>query len=281
MNNKSMKRYFPIFALPTLIAFIVGFVVPFILGVYLSFCKFTTVTDAQWIGFSNYTKIFSDGDFLHALGFTVLFTIVSVITINVLAFVIALALTRGIKGTNIFRTVFFMPNLIGGIILGYIWQLIINGVLGYFGKTITFSASYGFWGMIILMNWQSIGYMMIIYVAGLQNIPGELIEAAQIDGASKWATLFKVKIPMMMSSITICTFLTLTNSFKMFDQNLALTAGAPSNKTQMLALNIYKTFYDRPGTEGVGQAKAVIFFLIVAAIALVQLRATKSKEVQQ
>ncbi len=203
------------------------------------------------------------------------------ITINVLAFVIALALTRGIKGTNIFRTVFFMPNLIGGIILGYIWQLIINGVLSYFGKTITFDASYGFWGMIILMNWQSIGYMMIIYVAGLQNIPGELIEAAQIDGASKWATLFKVKIPMMMSSITICTFLTLTNSFKMFDQNLALTAGAPSNKTQMLALNIYKTFYDRPGTEGVGQAKAVVFFLIVAAIALLQLRATKSKEVQQ
>ncbi|HIW51737.1 MAG TPA: sugar ABC transporter permease [Candidatus Blautia intestinavium] len=281
MNNRSMKRYFPIFALPTLIAFIVGFVVPFILGVYLSFCKFTTVTDAQWIGFSNYTKIFSDGDFLHALGFTVLFTIVAVITINVLAFVIALALTRGIKGTNIFRTVFFMPNLIGGIILGYIWQLIINGVLSYFGKTITFDASYGFWGMIILMNWQSIGYMMIIYVAGLQNIPGELIEAAQIDGASKWATLFKVKIPMMMSSITICTFLTLTNSFKMFDQNLALTAGAPSNKTQMLALNIYKTFYDRPGTEGVGQAKAVVFFLIVAAIALLQLRATKSKEVQQ
>ena len=281
MNNRSMKRYFPIFALPTLIAFIVGFVVPFILGVYLSFCKFTTVTDAQWIGFSNYTKIFSDGDFLHALGFTVLFTIVAVITINVLAFVIALALTRGIKGTNIFRTVFFVPNLIGGIILGYIWQLIINGVLRYFGKTITFDASYGFWGMIILMNWQSIGYMMIIYVAGLQNIPGELIEAAQIDGASKWATLFKVKIPMMMSSITICTFLTLTNSFKMFDQNLALTAGAPSNKTQMLALNIYKTFYDRPGTEGVGQAKAVVFFLIVAAIALLQLRATKSKEVQQ
>ena len=281
MNNRSMKRYFPIFALPTLIAFIVGFVVPFILGVYLSFCKFTTVTDAQWIGFSNYTKIFSDGDFLHALGFTVLFTIVAVITINVLAFVIALALTRGIKGTNIFRTVFFMPNLIGGIILGYIWQLIINGVLSYFGKTITFDASDGFWGMIILMNWQSIGYMMIIYVAGLQNIPGELIEAAQIDGASKWATLFKVKIPMMMSSITICTFLTLTNSFKLFDQNLALTAGAPSNKTQMLALNIYKTFYDRPGTEGVGQAKAVVFFLIVAAIALLQLRATKSKEVQQ
>ena len=281
MNNRSMKRYFPIFALPTLIAFIVGFVVPFILGVYLSFCKFTTVTDAQWIGFSNYTKIFSDGDFLHALGFTVLFTIVAVITINVLAFVIALALTRGIKGTNIFRTVFFMPNLIGGIVLGYIWQLIINGVLSYFGKTITFDASYGFWGMIILMNWRSIGYMMIIYVAGLQNIPGELIEAAQIDGASKWATLFKVKIPMMMSSITICTFLTLTNSFKMFDQNLALTAGAPSNKTQMLALNIYKTFYDRPGTEGVGQAKAVVFFLIVAAIALLQLRATKSKEVQQ
>lgn len=276
-----MGRYFPVFALPTVIAFTIGFVAPFILGIYLSFCKFTTVTDAKWLGLSNYTKILQDGDFIHALLFTVVFTIVSVITINLFAFVIALALTKGIRGTNIFRTVFFMPNLIGGIILGYIWNLIINGVLSYFGKTITFSPSYGFWGMIILMNWQSIGYMMIIYVAGLQNIPGELVEAAKIDGASNWKLLLKVKIPMLMSSITICTFLTLTNSFKMFDQNLALTAGAPSNKTQMLALNIYKTFYDKPGTEGIGQAKAVVFFLIVAAIALIQLRLTKSKEVQQ
>lgn len=281
MNNKTMGRYFPVFALPTVIAFTVGFIVPFALGIYLSFCKFTTVTDAEWVGLSNYAKIFQDGDFLHALGFTVVFTIASVITINLFAFAIALVLTRGIKGTNIFRTVFFMPNLIGGIILGYIWQLIINGVLSYFGRTITYSPAYGFWGLIILMNWQSIGYMMIIYIAGLQNIPGELVEAAEIDGASKWQLLLKVKIPMMMSSITICTFLTLTNSFKMFDQNLALTAGAPSNKTQMIALNIYKTFYDKPGTEGIGQAKAVVFFILVAAIALIQLRATKSKEVQQ
>lgn len=278
--DKAIKKYFPVFMLPTMVAFAIGFVVPFILGIYLSLCEFTTVTDAKFVGFKNFAKAFSDGTFLHALWFTVLFTIVSVITINVFAFIIAMLLTKGIRGTNIFRTIFFMPNLIGGIILGYIWQLIFNGILQNFERTLTYSAGYGFWGLVILMNWQQIGYMMIIYIAGINNIPGDLMEAAQIDGASKWQTLTKVTLPMLMPSITICSFLTLTNGFKLFDQNLALTAGAPSNKTEMLALNIYSTFYGRAGWEGVGQAKAVIFFIIVAAVAIVQLRLTKSKEVQ-
>ena len=278
--DKAIKKYFPIFMLPTMAAFAIGFVFPFILGIYLSLCEFTTVTDARFVGFKNFVKVFTDDTFMHALWFTVLFTVVSVITINLFAFIIAMILTKGIKGTNIFRTVFFMPNLIGGIILGYIWQLIFNGILQNFERTLTYSASYGFWGLIVLMNWQQIGYMMIIYIAGINNIPGDLMEAAQIDGASKWQVLKNVTIPMLMPSITICSFLTLTNGFKLFDQNLALTAGAPSNKTQMLALNIYDTFYGRVGWEGVGQAKAVIFFIIVAAVAMIQLRMTKSKEVQ-
>lgn len=281
MNTKSMKKYSPIFVLPTFAAFMIGFVIPFIMGIYLSFCKFTTVTDAKLVGFSNYLKVFQDPTFVHSLWYTALFTVVSVITINLFAFTIAMLLTKAIKGTNVFRTVFFMPNLIGGIVLGYIWQLIINGVLLYFDRTLTYSATYGFWGLVILMNWQQIGYMMIIYIAGIQNIPGELIEAAEIDGASKWQVLRNVTIPMLMPSITICSFLTLTNGFKLFDQNMALTGGAPSDKSQMLALNIFDTFYGRTGWEGVGQAKAVIFFILVAVIALVQLRATRSKEVQQ
>lgn len=279
--QKALKKYFPIFALPTLIAFIIAFVVPFFMGIYLSFCKFRTVTNAQFIGLGNYTKAFANKDFLNALIFTVKFTVVAVITINVLSFLLALLLTKGIKGTNIFRTVFFMPNLIGGIVLGYIWQLIINGILlKVVGADLTYSANYGFWGLIILMNWQQIGYMMIIYVAGIQNVPPELIEAAKIDGATTWQTLKSVTIPMVMSSFTICLFLTLTNSFKLFDQNLALTAGLPARKTAMLALDIYNTFYGRTGWEGVGQAKAVVFFLIVAVISLTQLVVTRSKEVE-
>ena len=278
--EKAIKKYFPVFALPTLVAFTIGFIVPFIMGIYLSFCEFTTVTDAKFVGLKNYLRVFSDPTFMHALWFTALFTIVSVLTINVFAFVIAMLLTKGIKGTNFFRTVFFMPNLIGGIVLGYIWQILLNGILGHFGRTLTYSSSYGFWGLIILMNWQQVGYMMIIYIAGIQNIPGELIEAAKMDGASDWQLLKSVTIPMVMPSITICTFLTLTNSFKLFDQNLALTAGEPSNNSQMLALNIFETFYGRTGWEGVGQAKAVIFFIIVAAISLTQLYFTRRKEVE-
>ena len=282
MQNKMMKKYFPVFVLPTLLAFTIGFIVPFIMGVYLSFCKFTTVTDAKFVGLQNYVKIFTeDGTFGHALWYTTAFTVVSVVLINVIGFAVALLLTKKIKGTNIFRTVFFMPNLIGGIILGYVWQLLLNGLLLQINKTLTYSSVYGFWGLGILMCWQQIGYMMIIYIAGIQNIPGELIEAAQIDGANKGQLLKHVIIPMVMPSITICTFLTLTNSFKLFDQNLALTNGEPSNMSEMLALNIYNTFYGRTGWEGVGQAKAVIFFILVGAIAMIQNRLTRSKEVQQ
>ena len=279
--QKTLKRYFPIFVLPTLIAFSFAFIIPFVMGVYLSFCKFKTITNAQFVGLENYIKIFADKDFVNAFGFTLKFSVVSIITINVFAFILALALTRKIKGTNLFRTVFFMPNLIGGIILGYIWRQMINAVLLKYETTLVANPTYGFWGLVILMNWQMIGYMMIIYVAGLQNVPTDLIEAAQIDGATSLQTLFKVKIPMVMPSITICLFLTVSNSFKLFDQNLALTAGAPSKKTAMLALDIYITFYGRNGYEGVGQAKAVLFFIVVAVIALGQLVLTRRKEVEQ
>lgn len=251
------------------------------MGLYLSFTKFTTVTNAQWCGLENYIRAFSqDTTFLNSLWFTVKFTVVSVITVNIIAFFLAMLLCRGIRGTNLFRTVFFMPNLIGGIVLGYIWNLIINGVLAHFGVDITFASKYGFWGLVVLMNWQLIGYMMVIYIAGIQNISSDLNEAALIDGASHWQTLRYVTIPMVMPSITICTFLTLSNSFKLFDQNLALTAGAPARETEMLALNIYNTFYGRTGFQGVGQAKSVVFFILVAVIAFLQLKFTTQKEVQ-
>ena len=280
--HKALKRYSPIFVLPTLLAFIIGFIVPFAQGLYLSFCKFTTVDNAKWVGFANYNVILKDASFLNSFKFTILFAVVSIILINVIAFGLALLLTKELRGTNIFRTVFFMPNLIGGIVLGYIWQILINCILSLASKPLlALNSSAGYWGLIILMCWQQIGYMMIIYIAGIQNIPGELIEAAQIDGANKGQLLKHVIIPMVMPSITICTFLTLTNSFKLFDQNLALTNGEPSNMSEMLALNIYNTFYGRTGWEGVGQAKAVIFFILVGAIAMIQNRLTRSKEVQQ
>ena len=281
MQNKMMKKYFPVFVLPTLLAFTIGFIVPFIMGVYLSFCKFTTVTDAKFVGLQNYVKIFTeDGTFGHALWYTTAFTVVSVVLINVIGFAVALLLTKKIKGTNIFRTVFFMPNLIGGIVLSYVWLMIFNSILQNYSKTIVSSEWSAFWGLIAVVCWQQIGYMMIIYIAGIQNIPGELIEAAQIDGANKGQLLKHVIIPMVMPSITICTFLTLTNSFKLFDQNLALTGGNPGKMSELLALNIYNTMYGTTGWQGVGQAKAVIFFIIVAIIALAQNKITTSKEVQ-
>ena len=276
-----LKKYFPIFVLPTFAAFSISFLIPFLMGLYLSFMEFTTVSNARFTGLTNYIKAFTDNSyFLNSLRFTVKFTVVSVITINLIAFVFALLLTRGIRGTNIFRTVFFIPNLIGGIILGYIWQIIINGILGKFGVDITYNANYGFFGLVILLNWQLIGYMMIIYIAGLSNIPEDINESAAIDGASGLRKLFSVTLPMLMPSVTICTFLTLTNSFKLFDQNLALTGGAPGKETAMLALDIYQTFYGRVGYEGVGQAKAVIFTIIFSAIALIQLVATKKRETE-
>ncbi|MCR5777908.1 MAG: sugar ABC transporter permease [Lachnospiraceae bacterium] len=281
--EKSIRKYWPVFVLPTLVAFTIGFLWPFVWGIYLSFCKFQTVNKVSFIGISNYLRVFSDETFIHAFGFTALFTVVSTLSINIIAFFIAMLLTRGIKGTNIFRTVFFMPNLIGGIVLGYIWQILLDCLLSRWGKPLlALDARSGFLGLLILMSWQQVGYMMIIYIAGLQNVSPDLIEAAQIDGATPWQILTKIKIPMVMPSITICSFLTLTNSFKLFDQNLSLTGGEPAKASQMLALNIYETYYARSGAQwkGIGQAKAVVFFLLVVVISLIQLHATRSKEVQ-
>lgn len=282
--EKAIKKHAVIFILPTLAAFIIGFIVPFVEGLYLSFCKFTTVGNATWVGLANYRAAITDTSFQRAFGFTVLFAVVSILSINILAFALAVLLTQKLRGTNVFRTVFFMPNLIGGIVLGYIWQILINCVMTILEQPLlALNATAGYWGLIILMGWQQIGYMMIIYIAGLQNVPDSLIEAAEIDGANRLQTLFKIKIPMVMSSITICIFLTLTNSFKLFDQNLALTGGDPNHMTDMMALNIYITFYARSGMQwkGYGQAKAVIFCALVIFISLFQLRATRSREVQQ
>ena len=279
--EKAIKKYWPIFLLPTMAAFMIGFVIPFAEGIYLSFCKFTTIKDAEFVGMSNYIDALKDTTFTGSFRFTALFAIVTLVLINVLAFLIALALTQNIKGTNIFRTVFFMPNLIGGIVLGYVWQLIFDAIFARFGLALKLSETLGFWGLVILICWQQIGYMMIVYIAGLQAIPGDIMEAAMIDGANRSQRLFRITIPNMMPSITICTFLTITNSFKLFDHNLALTGGEPLHKTEMMALNIYQTFYGRTGYEGVGQAKAVLFFLLVVVIGLLQLRLTREKEVQQ
>ncbi len=286
---RPMRRYFWLFLLPMVAAFSIGFVFPFFQGIYLSLCKFTTTSNAKFIGFSNYAKAMSDPTFMHAFWYTALFAIVSLVLINVLAFFVAYVLTQGIKGANLFRTVFFMPNLVGGIVLGYIWSMIFDGILSRYNTSILMETKYGFWGLIILMCWQQIGYMMIIYIAGLQAVPEDMLEAAKIDGANGRQTLFKVIIPNVMPSITTCTFLSLTNGFKLFDQNLALTAGQPFvqkgtevvKTTEMLALNIYNTFYSQnAAARGVAQAKAVLFFVLVAGLSIAQLSFSKKKEVQ-
>jgi len=279
--QKMPIKYYAFFTLPTLVAFAVSFFIPFLLGIYLSFTEFRTVTNSQWVGVINYIHAFTDNNnFLNAGIFTVKFALVSVVLINIFAFALALLLTRAIRGTNAFRTVFFMPNLIGGIVLGYIWLLIINGILINFGVDITYSAKFGFWGLVVVVNWQMVGYMMVIYIAGILGISPELFEAAKIDGANSWQILKSITIPLVMPSITICTFLTVANSFKLFDQNLALTNGAPGRASSMLALDIFHTFYGTIGYEGVGQAKAVMFTIFVALIVLLQLRFSRSREVE-
>ncbi len=287
--QRPIKKWAPLFILPTFAAFVIGFVWPFIQGIYLSFCNFNTPRDAKWVGISNYAKVFTDAGFLNAFKNTAAFAVVSIILINVLAFFIAYALTQKMRGANLFRTVFFMPNLIGGVVLGYIWSMIFDGILSKYGTYLTANGTYGFWGLVILVAWQQIGYMMIIYIAGLQAVPEDMLEAARIDGATGSQTLFRVIIPNVMPSITTCTFLTLTNSFKMFDQNMALTGGLPQvmvdgakvNITELLALNIYSTYNINRNWHGVAQAKAVIFFILVAVLAIAQQSLTTSKEVKQ
>ena len=288
---RSMRKWSWLFMGPVVVCFAIGFIWPFIQGIYLSLCKFRLIKDAEFIGFGNYGRALADPSFNRAFWYTALFAIASLIIINILAFTVAYLLTQGIKGSNLFRTVFFMPNLIGGIVLGYIWSMIFDGILSRYGTSILENSTFGFWGLIILVCWQQIGYMMIIYIAGLQAVPEDMLEAAKIDGASKWQTLFKVTIPNIMPSITICTFLSLTNGFKLFDQNMALTGGQPiimqdgvgMKQTEMLALNIYNTFYNNTAltARGTAQAKAVIFFILVAVIGLAQLAYTRKREVQQ
>ena len=289
--RRPIQHWFPVFLLPMVAAFCIGFVWPFLQGLFLSFTKFKTTSKWEWVGIENYLKAFQDQSFRYSFGYTALYAFISLVLINVLAFMVAYALTQKIKGSNLFRTVFFMPNLIGGIVLGYIWSMIFDGLLSAYSTSILTNTTWGFWGLIILMCWQQIGYMMIIYIAGLQAVPEDMLEAAKIDGASRWQTLIKVTIPNIMPSITICMFLTLTNGFKLFDQNLALTGGlpyiinpdgTPVHTTEMLALNIYNTFYGQNvNSRGVAQAKAVLFFILVATIGLLQLRSTRKKEVQQ
>ena len=279
--RRPIQRQFAIFLLPTFLCFCIGFLWPFIQGIYLSFNKFSTISNTSWVGFGNYVKAFQDDGFRHAFGFTAMVAVTSLVLINVLAFAVAFALTKSIRGSNLFRGVFFVPNLIGGIVLGYIWKTLINSVLPV---SMSIQANYGFWGLIVVMCWQQIGYMMIIYIAGLQAVPEDMLEAAKIDGASGWKTLWHIILPNVMPSITICTFLSLTNGFKLYDQSLVLTNGAPVRRgvgmTEMLALNIANNF-TTANQRGVAQAKAVLFFILVTTIALVQLRLTRSKEVQQ
>ncbi len=297
---KPIKRKVWLFLIPTFVCFVIGFVWPFASGVYLSFCQFKLIREALfipldkikdvWVGFSNYARALSDPSFKQAFIYTAEYAVVSVVVINVFAFFLGYLLTLKIKGSNIFRATFFMPNLIGGIVLSYIWQLIFNGILIRYNTYLTANATFGFWGLVILMAWQQIGYMMIIYIAGFQSVSEDILEAARIDGAGKWKILFKVIVPNMMTTVSICMFLSLTNSFKLFDQNLALTGGAPVittadgqiKMTEMLALNISNSFNKiNAWAKGTAQAKAVIFFILVAAISLLQLKATRSKEVQQ
>ena len=297
LRTGPIRRKWWIFLLPLMAAFCIGFVWPFIQGIYLSFCTFTTTSNAKLNGimnnkafFSNYIKAFNDPTFVRSFWYSALFAVVSLIIINVLAFTVAYFLTKELKGSNLFRTVFFMPNLIGGIVLGYIWSMIFDGILHIYGKTLVTEPVWGFWGLVVVVAWQQIGYMMIIYIAGLQAVPSDMLEAAKIDGANSWQTLWRVTIPNVMPSITICTFLSLTNGFKLFDQNLALTNGLPKpfingvpvGQTEMIALNIYNTFYvGNTASRGTAQAKAVLFFILVAGLGLIQLSATRRKEVQQ
>lgn len=297
LRTGPIRRKWWIFLLPLMAAFCIGFVWPFIQGIYLSFCTFTTTSNAKLNGimnnkafFSNYIKAFNDPTFVRSFWYSALFAVVSLIIINVLAFTVAYFLTKELKGSNLFRTVFFMPNLIGGIVLGYIWSMIFDGILHMYGKTLVTEPVWGFWGLVVVVAWQQIGYMMIIYIAGLQAVPSDMLEAAKIDGASGWQTLWRVTIPNVMPSITICTFLSLTNGFKLFDQNLALTNGLPKpfvngvpvGQTEMIALNIYNTFYvGNTASRGTAQAKAVLFFILVAGLGLIQLSTTRRREVQQ
>ena len=267
--QRTLRKFFPLFVLPTLIAFVIVFLIPFLMGIYLSFTEFTTVTDSQWVGLKNYITAFTaNKEFVNALWFTVKFAVVSVISINVIGFAMASLLTRGIRGTNLFRTVLFMPNLIGGIVLGWIWQMIFNGILYHYEMTLTFNASFGFWGLVILMNWQMIGYMMIIYIAGIQSIPTELYDAAAVDGANGWQVLTRIKLPLISPTIVTCIILCVASAMKTFELPWTMTSGGPAGASTTMVLKIYNTAFNANRT-GYATAHSTILFVLIASISFV------------
>lgn len=282
------KLSFWLFVGPVLFAFTIVQLIPLLSGIYYSFTDWNGISSKiSWIGIQNYITAFTDPTFRDSFLFTFKFTVTSVIVLNIIGFGLALLVTRESKFSNTLRTVFFMPNLIGGLILGFIWQFIFTQVFATLGAATgqtwllgwLSNEKTGFWGLVILMSWQMAGYLMIIYIAALQNIPQELIEASQIDGANIFERIKHIVMPLVRPAFTVSLFLTLSNSFKLYDQNLSLTGGGPSNKTQMLAMNIYNTAF-KFNSMGVAQAKAVIFFLIIGLITITQVYFSKKGEVE-
>ncbi|WP_413379872.1 carbohydrate ABC transporter permease [Alkalihalobacillus sp. 1P02AB] len=284
MRNRSLS--FWLFLTPTLLALSIVVVIPLLFGLYYSFTNWNGLSVSQFVGFDNYVRVFQDERFMNSIWFTVKFAVVTVILLNVLGLGLALLVTRGLKASNTLRTVFFMPNLIGGLILGFVWQFIFVSVFDDIGKLLGVESlqgwlsttGTGFWGLVILTCWQMAGYIMIIYIAYLESVPHDVIEAAKIDGANSFQRFKNVIFPLVAPAFTISMFLTLSNSFKIYDQNLSLTDGGPYNSTQMVAMDIVKTAYNY-NEMALGQAKAVIFFIIVAAIALTQVYYNKKREV--
>lgn len=290
---KAKKRrdaaWYCLFVLPLVIIFSIIVVIPFIIGIVYSFFKWDGLPMNPKIfeGFSNYIRLFSDERFMSSALHTVVFTIVAVLLINILGLAFALVVTTKLKTRNVARTMLFMPYLIGGLLLGYIWKFIFGEGFNIIGEMLGAENVFFNWltdknlalvALIIVATWQMAGYIMIIYITGIQGIPDDVIEAAAVDGAGFWQTLFKIKFPLIMPSFTICLFMSLSNSFKIFDTNLSLTGGGPNNATEMFAMNIYNEIF-KLNNYGYGQAKAILFFLVVAAITLVQVSITKKKEV--
>ena len=263
MIQASTRRWWPLFLGPVVVAFVIGFVWPFIQGIYLSFCQFKLIADAKPIGFGNYIRAFKDASFTHAFWYTTLYTVVSLVLINVLAFAVAYALTQNIKGSNLFRTVFFMPNLIGGIVLGHIWSMIFDGILSKFGTSIVMDSKFGFWGLVILMCWQQIGYMMIIYIAGLQAVPEDMLEAARIDGASEAKTFVRIALPMIKPGIGALAIFTFINSWNDYFMQLIMLS---STSKLTISLGIAKLQAENSTDYGLimaGAALAAVPIIIV------------------
>lgn len=285
MRMKNLTYW--LFLFPCLLALSIVLIIPFFQGVYYSFTEYNGFQVKQFVGLDNYINLFKEDQFIYSLLFTGGFSVVSVIGINVIGLLLALLVTQKMGKLNtVFRTIFFMPNLIGGIILGFIWQFIylkafesIAELTGFeFLKGWLSNTETGFWGLVILFVWQMSGYIMIIYISFLNNIPDELIEAATIDGAKDWQIFWRIKFPLLAPAFTVSLFLTLSNAFKVYDQNMALTAGGPFNSTQMVTMNIYDTAF-KVQEMGYAQAKAVIFLVIITIISIIQLYFTRKREV--